>query len=142
MALVLLVLVSAQFVYIFGNKQSDLILHVAYELESYHLNQLDSEFVGADIQQLSPAMNSLNFNLNIPQEIQRDGYTLIGASYCLIQGQIAAQLNLLNKQGQRATLYLTKANDELSSLHNKQQQRGDLIVRVWLEDGLFYSLVQ
>lgn len=139
-SLVLVLITGIQFGYIFKPTENDLILRVSQEVELNHNKQLAAEFVSNSYSTLATAMNKLDFELTAPEHLARKGYQLLGARYCSIQGQIAAQLKLHNPQGDSMTLYITKINDELASLNNKNQLREGLLIQNWYEDGLFFSL--
>jgi len=56
---------------------------------------------------------------------------LIGARYCKLQGQTAAQLNLHNVDGELETLYVTESNTALRPLHNSDQYYAGLVIKSW-----------
>lgn len=139
-SLVLMLITGIQFGYIFKATEDDLILRVSQEVELNHNKQLATEFVTNSYSTLATTMNKLDFKLTAPKHLSRTSYQLLGARYCSIQGQIAAQLKLLNSQGDNMTLYVTRINDELASLNNKNQLREGLLIQNWHENELFFSL--
>lgn len=130
----------AQFAYFYNVNEQDLILRVAQEVELNHNKQLSSDFISDNYNELAASMNKLDFKVKAPQSLLGNLYQLTGARYCSIQGQIAAQIQLVDQHNQRMTLYITKANEKLAALHNKDQQMNGLTIRNWQEGELFYSL--
>ncbi|MFC1749548.1 hypothetical protein ACFL2V_12155 [Pseudomonadota bacterium] len=131
---------AAQFTYIFAVPESSLILKVAQEVELNHNKKLAAEYASTNYTELAAVMTKLDFELKAPHEMLGNAYRLIGARYCSIQGQIAAQLKLVDKANKESTLYVTKLNDGLSTLHNKTQLREGLMIQNWKEGDLFFSL--
>ena len=138
-SLMLVLITGAQFGYIFKATESDLILRVSQEVELNHNKQLAADFLTDSYSTLATTMNKLDFELKAPEQLSRGNYQLLGARYCSIQGQIAAQLKLVSQKGRKVSLYVTKVNDELASLNNKNQLREGLLIRNWHEGELFFS---
>lgn len=138
---VFILISGVQFFYIQKAPEGDLLLRVAQEVELNHSKQLASDYSSDNYTQLAGLMSKLEFELKEPALIPVKGYQLIGARYCSIQGQIAAQLKLENLQGEKITLFATRVNDELATLHNKNQLRKGMLVRSWKEGSVFFSLV-
>ena len=131
---------AIQFAYIFKPAESDLILRVAQEVALNHNKQLATEFDADNYASLSTMMHQLDFDLKAPEHLMLASYDVLGARYCSIQGQIAGQIKLKDKAGKVLTLYITKNNEALSTLHNKTQERDNVLINNWQEDSLFFSL--
>lgn len=131
---------AIQFAYIFKSPESDLILRVAQEVALNHNKHLATEFDADNYIDLSTIMDKLDFDLKAPQRISVASFDVLGARYCSIQGQIAGQIKLQDNAGEILTLYVTKSNDALATLHNRVQERDSLLINNWQEDALFFSL--
>ncbi len=141
-SLVVAIVIGGQFSSVFRAPEGDLLLRVAQEVALNHNKQLANEFVFDHSSELAATMDKLDFELALPVYFKEANIKLLGARYCSIQGQIAAQLKLLDQEGQPMTLYVTRLNDPLASLHNRNQLREDLLIRNWHEDELFFSLAR
>ena len=113
---------------------------VAKEISLNHNKQLASEYSLTEFDGLNKVMDKLDFELKAPSRLISLGYRILGARYCSIQGQIAAQIKLENKQERTLTLYVTQRNKELASLSNQVQQSGSVTIQTWLEGDLFFGL--
>jgi len=131
---------AVQFMYIFKPAESDLILRVAQEVALNHNKNLATEFDANNYLDLSTVMDKLDFDLKAPGNQLVASFNVLGARYCSIQGQIAGQIKLKDQAGKVLTLYITKSNDALSGLHNRTQERENLLISSWREDALFFSL--
>ncbi len=131
---------AIQFVYIFKSSESDLILRVAQEVALNHNKNLATEFGANNYADLSMTMDKLDFDLKAPRRISMASFNVLGARYCSIQGEIAGQIKLQDNAGEILTLYVTKSNDALATLHNRVQERDSLLISNWQEDSLFFSL--
>jgi len=138
---ILILVGGVQFFYIFKAPEIDLIQRVAQEVELNHSKQLASDFSSESYAHLENVMEKLEFDLKAPASMPVEGYQLIGARYCSIQGQLAAQLKLESPQGEKITLFATHANEALATLHKKNQMRKGVLVRNWREGNVFFSLV-
>jgi len=137
-SLLLIVMLSVQFL---GSVSPDqLMKNVVKEVVLNHQKNLAIEFVGYDYDQLAKVMDKLDFTIKAPDSIKDENYTLLGSRYCSIQGHIAAQMKMANKQGKVMTLYVTRLHDNLQVLQHQQQLQQQVWVDTWYEGELFYSL--
>ena len=137
-SMLLVVMLGMQFMVTPSPQQ--LMDSVVKEVVLNHQKNLAIEFAAHDYGTLAKAMNKLDFTIKAPSAIQVADYVLLGSRYCSIQGYIAAQIKLEDKQGKAMTLYITRLNDDLAMLQGKQQQHKQLQVKTWYEGELFYSL--
>lgn len=133
-------MMGLQFGGLYWGDQRDILSRVAQEVALNHHKQLASDYVSSSYSQLAVDMDKLDFTLQAPNVLQALGYQLVGARYCSIQGNIAAQLRLKNVQGQSMTLYVTQLSESLKVLQNKSQQYDALTIQNWYEGELFFSL--
>ena len=128
------------FIGVYWLSERDLLSRVAQEVAFNHHKQLASDFTSDSYLHLAGVMDKLDFELKAPVFPDSVDYQLLGARYCSIQGNIAAQLTLRDAQGRILTLYITQVNERLAELHNQQQLHADLLIRNWREGALFFSL--
>ncbi len=135
------ILVISQAVYIFGAKQSDLILQLAYDGERCQ-QSTDSDVLLVDHwQAVARGLDRLAFEFKPSIDARLQGYRPYSARHCEVLGQLAAQIQLQGAAEARAELFVLQADDVLSALHNRRQQRADFEVHTWLEDGRLYALL-
>ncbi len=136
----LVVLTGAQLTHFLQTSGGDLIARVAQEVALNHNKQLASEFISDNYSKLAVTMDKLDFTITPPELLKDSGYKLLGARYCSIQGNIAAQIKLIDSKGESTTLYVTQLNEKLAALQNQSQLYEGLLISNWYEGDLFYSL--
>jgi len=137
-SLLLIVMLSVQFMS--STLPDQLINNVVKEVVLNHQKNLAIEFIVSDYGQLAKVMDKLDFTIKEPAFIKAENYALLGSRYCSIQGHIAAQMKLANRQGKAMTLYVTRLNNDLQKLQHQRQLQQQVWVDTWYEDELFYSL--
>lgn len=120
----------------------DLNERVANEITMNHLKNLAVEYSSDDLEQISAAMTKLGFTLRRPSHSELEGLTLIGARYCSIQGQIAAQLKYQDQDNEIITLYQTKASPQLENLVFNDKVHNGVQIIVWREMDIVYGLAR
>lgn len=115
---------------------------VADEITMNHLMNLAVEYSSSDINQISAAMTELGFSLRQPAHSALAGLTLIGARYCSIQGQIAAQLKYQDQDKKITTLYQTQSNPLLENLAFSDEDHDGVQIIVWRESDIVYGLAR
>ena len=135
-----LVFSSISYQLFYNPSTSELIQRIAQEVELNHSKQFKSDFLASNYSSLAASMDKLNFLLQAPKRLTQAGYQIVGARYCSIQGQIAAQIKLLDKEGKTHTLYTTKLNEQLTQINSISLQVDNLLIEQWHEGKLFYSL--
>lgn len=115
---------------------------VADEITMNHLMNLAVEYSSSDINQISAAMTELGFSLRQPTRSELAGLTLIGARYCSIQGQIAAQLKYQDQNKKITTLYQTQSNPLLENLAFSDEDHDGVQIIVWREGDIVYGLAR
>ncbi len=117
-----------------------LLVRVAKEVALNHNKQLASDYLADSYQQLASVMDKLDFELRPSVRLQQAGYRVVGARYCSIQGEIAAQLKLLSAGGELVTLYQTRLTPALAALGEQRYTAGRLEVQTWQEGDAFFGL--
>ncbi|MBI5209236.1 MAG: hypothetical protein HY927_04595 [Elusimicrobia bacterium] len=113
---------------------------VAAEIARNHNKRLNVEFRAAAFDALERQMGKLEFSLLEPLRVKQRGLRLIGARYCSIQGQPAAQLRLQDKDGRPCTLYESAAVPALAGVPETQVEVNGVRVELWQESGLLMGL--
>jgi len=129
-----------QFIYVNALSPEQIGRRVAQEIALNHNKQLAVEFVGNNLAYLRDEMKKLDFNLVASEKIAQANFTIAGGRYCSIQGQLAAQIKLIDQQGRRYTLYQTHLSDTLKSLPATEYIANGLPIQQWREQDVFFGL--
>ncbi len=122
------------------NFSSAILYRVSKEIAMNHNKKLSPEFYSNSFSKLNTDMANLDFTIVEPSFYEESNYDLIGSRYCTIQGNIAAQLKLKDKEDNIYTLYQSAVTEELEKIKDKISERNGLIIKVWEEKGLFFGL--
>lgn len=121
---------------------AELTALVSKEIALNHNKRLALEFQAQDSLDLSLQMDKLDFAPRLPKRPQTAGLKLVGARYCSINGQLAAQLALHDEKGELYTLYQTVLSADLSRIPDGEQRVNGVSVQHWQEAGLFFGLAK
>ena len=120
--------------------ERDTATRVLDEIAMNHRKQLAVEVVATDFETLGRALDRLDFPVAAPREIAAQ-FDLLGGRYCSIQGGIAAQVKLRDREsGAVRTLYATKLKPALSGIAESNSIHGDVAISLWQDDGIFFGL--
>jgi hypothetical protein len=112
----------------------------AQEVALNHHKQLAVEYPAATIDQLAGAMSKLDFTPVMPQRFRDNDHRVIGARYCSLRGQIAAQIRLTDTSGRTCTLYEARPMNELAEVAAAEFEIDGCRIEVWREAGLLMVL--
>ncbi len=105
-----------------------------------HTRRLDIEFPSTEITILANDMTQLPFNVSLPTFVTEQ-YSLLGARYCSMSGNLAAHLKLIDrKTNKKISLFMTQMVDDLKYVETDSQEINGVDVRLWREGGLFYAM--
>lgn len=135
-ASVALVLVVA-FAFRFGlslDRSEQLLKEVALN----HATRFEPDVQAGSLEELDEQMALLPFNLQLPQSID-ENYQVRGARYCSLSGQLSVHVELTHKTtGKVASVFLTRAADELSVIGEQARAVDGINMRIWRDSGYFY----
>jgi hypothetical protein len=112
---------------------------VAAEISLNHHKHLDPEFRSEDITELGTSMDRLGFTLVLPARVAESGARLVGARYCSLRGQPAAQVQLRDRGGRKHTLYEVPPAGDLDQVKSGSIEIDGLGVTLWREKGLLFG---
>jgi len=115
---------------------------VAQEIALNHNKQLPIEFNAQTIAQLDKQMAQLDFALHDSKHSSLDNLTIIGARYCSIQGNLAAQIRLQDNSGNDYTLFQTPLTQSLNNQSELTSDVNNVFINRWQEDGVFFGLAK
>jgi len=114
---------------------------VAQEIAIHHVKDEPVEFAAQDFAAVARQMTVLPFELRAPRRLEPECRP-IGARYCSVLGQTAAQVRLRDPSGHLLTLYETAAGERLRTLPEGDVNVAGVRVRVWQEDGILFCLAE
>ncbi len=107
-----------------------------------HTRRLDTEFQAQEIAALDHDMTQLPFNISLPGHL-RGRYSVVGARYCSMSGNLAAHVKLIDQQSkQKISLFMTQMVDDLKYIETEREGVNGVDVKLWQEGGLFYALAK
>ena len=115
-------------------------MNVVKEIAMNHNKQLAVEYSANNLSDLGDKLTKLDFNLADADSELSVRYELIGGRYCSIQGNLAAQLKIQNKNSNKIeTLYITSLNPELKKIKPTDTNFEGVNIRIWKNNGLLYG---
>lgn len=128
---------------VFGDRGTDAATEaIVGEIAMNHNKRLDVEFETASFTELRRVMDKLDFSLIEPSRTREQGLRLVGARYCSIRGQLAAQLSLEAADGKHLTLYQAASPADLESLEWTRLRSGGLTIDLWREGGILLGMAR
>lgn len=116
-----------------------IIEEVAYN----HHKKKEPEILTASISKIQEKLDRLDFSIVKPTKISSNDWIIIGGRYCSIQGKIAAQLKVKNRNTKIVyTLYEWPAQKDwnLDDIIGATKAADGVIVDIWWEKGLLFAL--
>ena len=115
---------------------SALASRAAHEIALNHRKQFAIEFTGRGFDGLAAQMPKLDFQPFQPNRVRRHGYRFVGARYCSVGGQVAAQIRLQDRYRRKLTLYQFRPGSEFEELRESRIDVDGVSVQIWREGGL------
>ncbi|WP_281560979.1 hypothetical protein [Thalassomonas sp. RHCl1] len=117
---------------------------IVSEIAYNHNKQTALEVKSATLADVGNYLTKLDFSLINSERFASSEWELQGGRYCSIQGNLAAQLRIKNKQtGKVMTLYQTKLPQHSPVIPaNHYGYDAGVKVELWLEKGLMLGLAQ
>ena len=113
------------------------------EIAGHHQQPSSINIKSSSISEIGNQLSKLSFALIHSSKLSSDVWEFLGGSYCSINGELAAQLKVLNREENKIyTFYQAEYPDELmldaaiSSITNEQ----GVEVSIWKEEGLLLGL--
>ena len=115
---------------------------ISKEMAYNHNSQMQMEVLSSSINGVQKHLNRLDFKLIESQFLDQEKWELMGGRYCSIDGRIAAQLKVKNRQSlQVHTFYQAKLPEAWLNITKQKELEVDGVkVKVWQEKGLLIGL--
>jgi len=105
-----------------------------------HSTRLQLEFEASTILEIDEYMSQLPFNVKLPSEFNEQ-YSVLGARYCTINGELAAHVKFLDREtDKQISLFMARSVDDLQEINATREQVDGVNVSLWNESGLFYAM--
>lgn len=105
-----------------------------------HSTRFKLEFESENIAEIDQSMSQLQFSLALPSEFGEQ-FSVVGARYCTINGELAAHVKLLDKTtDKQVSLFMTRSVENLQNIKDTRERIDGVNVKLWNESGLFYAL--
>jgi hypothetical protein len=114
---------------------------VIREISMNHRKNLQAEYKVPAIGALSQVMAKLDFTPVSPEPLKLENFTLIGARYCSIQGNLAVLITLRDESGRRYSLYQAPLDGGLAHIPKLKTNQDGTTVSLWTEKTIFMGLV-
>ena len=117
---------------------------IAAEIAYNHNSQMQMEVKSDVFDDIQHYLNRLDFSLIASEQLPANIWRIIGGRYCSIDGKIAAQLKVENREnGEVYTLYQAKLPEMLASDKELDSIVVDGVeVKLWKENGLLLGLAK
>ncbi|MEL6614291.1 MAG: hypothetical protein AAFQ43_01060 [Bacteroidota bacterium] len=113
---------------------------IASEIAMNHTRALDPDVQARSFSDLAADLEGLDFSV-----VQPDGMAIekvVGARYCSLSGEMAAQIRFRDAKNRICTLYQAKDSDTFENVEEGTFDTGGVRVRVWREGGLVMGLAE
>lgn len=113
---------------------------VGLEVVKNHEKQLSPETEGTSFQEIQVALPRLSFALAPEHPNLLGDWRLAGGRYCSLGGELAAQINLQNSRGERATLYIAPLTSSLEKVDPCIRRYDGAEVHFWRDAHRLFAL--
>ncbi len=124
--------------------EQQLFASITKEIRTNHLYDKPMDYVSGSAKELFAQFDRLDFQPLMSSMVD-SSWTLLGARYCTLQGQIALLVKLQDPFGNRMTYYLTKETSIFSNIPKIVEPYIDthsgLSVKLWKQEGLIAATV-
>lgn len=113
---------------------------IAQEAAKRHAKCVEEiPFRAEDLPGLLAQMTKVDFVAGVPARSGLGSMKVKGAHYCVLDGQIAIHIVLVDETGTVVSLFETKAGADVASLREAHQRFNRTDVELWQERGVLYA---
>lgn len=113
---------------------------IASEIAMNHTRALDPDVEARSFSDLAADLEGLDFSVVQPADMAIE--KVVGARYCSLSGEMAAQIRFRDAKNRICTLYQAKDSDTFEDVQEGTFDTGGVRVRVWREGGLVMGLAE
>ncbi|MEM6327127.1 MAG: hypothetical protein AAF791_08415 [Bacteroidota bacterium] len=113
---------------------------IAQEIALNHVVALDPDVRAGSFAALTGDLDKLDFSVMEPDDIAME--EVIGARYCSLGGQMAAQIRFRDANARVCTLYQARDSEAFDAVREGTFEMSGVRVRVWREGGLVMGLAE
>ncbi|MGF1657098.1 MAG: hypothetical protein ACFCU3_08990 [Verrucomicrobiales bacterium] len=115
----------------------------AVEVAKNHSKDLAPEIFSTSFGEIQTALPRLDFPLEPTQPELLTGLTVLGGRYCSLQGELAAQVSLVDGEGRGCTLYITPLTEEMKKIQPGVRELPEgLKVSIWHDAHRLFALAR
>ncbi|MEM9445417.1 MAG: hypothetical protein AAGA18_08685 [Verrucomicrobiota bacterium] len=123
------------------SRKNDLGSTVARDLIKNHNKQLRPEIVSSSYNEIQGYLTRMTVSVE-PAEIFLEKFEIIGGRYCSVQGELAAQLKVREKESNRmGSLYVCSDKSMLDRIRPDVYEINSQLVEIWKDKGRIFFLV-
>lgn len=127
-------------VFIYFNFFQPFNMSVMKEIARNHSKNEQSLFYPQSFTEIQAKLPKLNFQVIASRKLDPSEWEVVGAKYCSIHGEIAAQLKIRNRSNSKIyTLYQSKDTGEITN-ESRSENIDGVDVKIWTENGLIMGL--
>ncbi len=115
---------------------------VAVEVAANHSKLLAPEIRTADFARIQAALPRLEFPLGPTRPEFLMNLTVVGGRYCSIQGELAAQISLRDRDDNPCTLFVVPLNEQFESVRIGIQSVDGVAVKTWRDAQRLFVLAR
>jgi len=120
--------------------ESGLSERLAQEAARRHAKCIEeTPFRAEDLSALLAQMSKVDFAAEVPTRRGLGSMKVRGAHYCVLDGQIAIHVVLVDEAGSVVSLFETKAGTNMASLREASHRLDHTDVELWQERGVLYA---
>jgi hypothetical protein len=97
------------------------------------------DFRADDLPKLLAQMEKVDFVPSVPLRKELGSMKVKGAHYCVLDGQIAIHVVLVDDSGALVSLFETKAGTEMASFRGASHRVGRMDVEIWQDRGVLFA---
>lgn len=115
---------------------------VTAEVVKNHRKSLEPEILSGDFTVIQAGLSRIDFALSPTQPELLVGYKVRGGRYCSLQGELAAQINLIAPDGTPCTLYVAPLRSEVRPPRQGVRQHEGSTVQIWHDAHRLFVLAR
>ena len=113
------------------------------EIAYNHQKAVVLEVVSPSYDVVQAQLPRLGFSVLSSKAAFLRNYTLVGGRYCSLQGELAAQLRMVDRvEGDSLTVYVCKLAGALQDLAPLEKAYDGVDIRLWEDGGRFFALAR
>lgn len=115
---------------------------VAADVAKNHEKMLAPEIQTSDFAEIQAALTRLDFSIAPTRTEMLAGLQVLGGRYCSIGDELAAQISLVDAEGNPCTLYIAPLTDKLGRVQPGIREADGFAVHFWRDEHRLFALAR